>query len=206
MSIWTETRLALLLDSFKMGHSRNQTAAYVSQHGGVTVSRSACIGKLARMGYSDTDVGVKNSRQSQRLKLEAKRKRDQSQAAPKKPRTNAWSWDKPTVSPRRATPVPGAGRPAEVLPLPPDDPLPDHKLKALVDLEHGECRWPYGEPGAPGFGFCGQPQFPGMPYCDGHCRRAYAPPVLPLSRRLGAAQPGAGPLTRAASTPQKQEA
>ena len=35
------------------------------------------------------------------------------------------------------------------------------------------CCWPIGEPGRPGFGFCGVPAVRGRPYCDDHCGTAY---------------------------------
>lgn len=39
---------------------------------------------------------------------------------------------------------------------------------ALSELERGQCRWPHGDPGRPGFGFCGRPARAGLPYCDRH--------------------------------------
>ncbi len=35
------------------------------------------------------------------------------------------------------------------------------------------CLWPIGDPGEPGFHFCGEPSVPGKPYCDSHCAKAY---------------------------------
>lgn len=36
-----------------------------------------------------------------------------------------------------------------------------------------ECQWPLGEPGAPGFRFCGAASEPSRPYCLAHCAVAY---------------------------------
>ena len=36
-----------------------------------------------------------------------------------------------------------------------------------------KCCWPIGEPGRPGFGFCGNPAIRGRPYCEEHCGTAY---------------------------------
>jgi GcrA cell cycle regulator len=35
------------------------------------------------------------------------------------------------------------------------------------------CCWPNGDPGTPGFHFCGVPSAPGRPYCSAHARIAY---------------------------------
>ncbi len=35
------------------------------------------------------------------------------------------------------------------------------------------CCWPLGEPGAPGFHFCGAEAVPGKPYCAAHAQLAY---------------------------------
>lgn len=35
------------------------------------------------------------------------------------------------------------------------------------------CSWPKGDPGAPGFRFCGKPALPLRPYCAEHYARAY---------------------------------
>ncbi|MBR2124314.1 MAG: GcrA cell cycle regulator [Acetobacter sp.] len=35
------------------------------------------------------------------------------------------------------------------------------------------CCWPLGNPGTPGFHFCGEPPLVGKPYCEAHCQIAY---------------------------------
>ncbi|WP_239016077.1 GcrA family cell cycle regulator, partial [Novacetimonas hansenii] len=35
------------------------------------------------------------------------------------------------------------------------------------------CCWPLGDPGTPGFHFCGAPPLPGKPYCAEHAQLAY---------------------------------
>ena len=39
------------------------------------------------------------------------------------------------------------------------------------------CCWPIGDPGTPGFRFCGQFAVIGKPYCGEHCRDAYRRPT-----------------------------
>ena len=42
------------------------------------------------------------------------------------------------------------------------------------------CAWPIGEPGEPGFHFCGAPHVEGSSYCADHHKVAYKPYKLPL--------------------------
>jgi GcrA cell cycle regulator len=42
------------------------------------------------------------------------------------------------------------------------------------------CAWPIGEPGKPGFHFCGAPHVDGSSYCADHHKIAYKPYKLPL--------------------------
>ena len=47
------------------------------------------------------------------------------------------------------------------------------------------CCWPIGEPGRPGFHFCGDPVVtPNRPYCDDHCSLAYVKKTV-RRRELG---------------------
>jgi GcrA cell cycle regulator len=63
-----------------------------------------------------------------------------------------------------------------VNPAPPLPELPPPaKLLPLLALGADQCRWPYGEPKTPGFGFCGRECVPGFAYCPGHVRQAYQP-------------------------------
>ena len=45
----------------------------------------------------------------------------------------------------------------------------------LEDLTSSACKWPYGDPRAQDFGFCGCTQAPGFPYCEQHARIAFNP-------------------------------
>lgn len=68
---------------------------------------------------------------------------------------------------------------AELLaePLPPND-AADIARVSLMELERHHCRFPVGDPKQPTFGFCGCKPFPGLPYCEHHARRAFAPAAL----------------------------
>ena len=43
----------------------------------------------------------------------------------------------------------------------------------LEDLESHSCRWPVGDPGDAGFGFCGKRREADVPYCCAHKKMAY---------------------------------
>lgn len=54
--------------------------------------------------------------------------------------------------------------PAPVVPMPRAEPL---------RTGNATCCWPIGEPGTPGFRFCGAPALVGKPYCAEHAAIAY---------------------------------
>ena len=45
-------------------------------------------------------------------------------------------------------------------------------VAAVLALREASCHWPSGDPGRPGFGFCGELVVAGS-YCPKHCRMAY---------------------------------
>ncbi|MGQ0662389.1 MAG: GcrA family cell cycle regulator [Pseudomonadota bacterium] len=45
--------------------------------------------------------------------------------------------------------------------------------KRPVELSAHSCRWPIGDPGEPGFFFCGELALAGKPYCAEHAAMAY---------------------------------
>jgi GcrA cell cycle regulator len=46
------------------------------------------------------------------------------------------------------------------------------RVASVADLQSNQCRWPVGDPGAHGFGFCGAVASDGKPYCPDHAARA----------------------------------
>lgn len=54
--------------------------------------------------------------------------------------------------------------------------VPLDQRKTLMELEHGDCRYPFGRPGTEDFFFCGGQSVTGGSYCQCHaklCGRAY---------------------------------
>lgn len=66
--------------------------------------------------------------------------------------------------------------PPPLLELKPDTGEP--KIRDISKLENDHCKWPYGEPGTPDFGWCGEERVATLPYCATHCQRAFRPPFL----------------------------
>ena len=62
-------------------------------------------------------------------------------------------------------------------PIVPDMPKrePQPFTLELVDLQHGDCRWPSGAPmDRPPFFYCGEPAVAGRPYCAAHMDAAHS--------------------------------
>ena len=54
--------------------------------------------------------------------------------------------------------------------------IPHERRRTLLELTADTCKWPVGEPGTPGFFFCGARPVSELPYCAAHCSRAYVRP------------------------------
>lgn len=83
---------------------------------------------------------------------------------------------RPTARPKPALDPIAPVLPAELL-VPPRafcEPVADPTgLVDLLDLEVTSCRWPFGDPGRSGFGFCGKFRSFGATYCAEHAAIAY---------------------------------
>lgn len=51
--------------------------------------------------------------------------------------------------------------------------IPLKERKSIATLMADDCRWPFGDPLAPDFHFCGKQKVDGSPYCEFHMRRAF---------------------------------
>lgn len=111
------------------------------------ISKNAVVGKAHRLNLSPRPSPI---RRAPGTAVPARRP-----AAPAPPRPV------PMVA---APPARPADRPAPVVAMRPAPPL---------RLGSGACCWPIGDPGAPGFRFCGAPALVGKPYCADHAAIAY---------------------------------
>ena len=110
------------------------------------VSRSAVLGKVYRLGLSGRGATGPRKEQPKHIRSRAPR-------IPAKPRARP-------APPQIKAPTHFAAQ------------IEDAARVDLVSLEHHHCRWPVGDPGQPGFGFCGLTTHAG-PYCPAHAQRAY---------------------------------
>jgi len=153
---WTGEAVETLKRLWAEGWSASRIAEELTVHGdGPT--RSAVLGKINRLGLP--------LRKTQVNQHSGKRDRRGDNT-----RARHLSRRKPTF---RAM-------------LLPDRPScePEPLLLPLDELSDRTCRWPIGDPRAPGFGFCGHECRPELPYCEYHTGRAWlADAGLPLRQR-----------------------
>lgn len=177
---WTDERKALLKELWtKKGLTATQCAARL---GGVT--RNAVLSKVHRMGISERSKGRPGFYAAERQRKTYTRKRKVVEAvAPAKKKF----WTEPTAGPYAGEPTdPGYINTLNEVAAA----VPVERRVALDDLAHDGCRYPLGDPREPGFGFCPDKAFPGVPYCAAHAKRCYQPPAL------NAKQPKSQPITR----------
>ncbi|MDA9496665.1 GcrA family cell cycle regulator [Bradyrhizobium sp. DASA03005] len=145
---WTDERIELLKQHFEAGLSCREIAADIG------VSRNAVIGKLSRLnltrGRTVDDRKVQDRGQAPaRLRKAVPRLQYEMLA------TIYGETDAPVLA----------------------GPIDEANRCSLLELSENRCRWPISTPGADDFCFCGNAAPDGQPYCAGHSRLAYRPPV-----------------------------
>ena len=124
-----------------------RSAAQVARDLGHGVTRSAVLGKVYRMGLS-----AERPTASRSVKL----------AAGPAPRRASPARDAPV-----SCPMPPGRRSVEA---------PSHGTATLLSVRRLDCRWPYGDPGEPGFALCGRRIARGA-FCAAHAEIGYRGPV-----------------------------
>jgi GcrA cell cycle regulator len=162
MYLWTDERI----EALKKYWPTEMPAAEIAEKLGAA-SKSAVIGKAHRLGLATRIVGrkatsYKPSPRKGQLSLAAWSDQNKRaiQAAGGR---DAWIEKKLRDEPVRK-PIP--------MPRPRTDLTPPVGRVAFADLEPHHCRWPVGEPGSPGFAFCGEPKVLGQSYCSTCCQRS----------------------------------
>lgn len=152
MFLWDDRAI----EALKKYWPTEMPASEIAEKLGAT-SKSAVIGKAHRLGLATRVVGKKPSAHHRKGQLaqvsySPKVKAKVASAGGRE----AWVEQK-----MKAGPI--------LKPIP--EPRPRRDLPPLVarvsfdDLEAEHCRFPVGEPGRAGFGFCGEKRLPGRPYC-----------------------------------------
>ncbi|MDR3498831.1 MAG: GcrA family cell cycle regulator [Parvibaculum sp.] len=158
--MWTDERVEMLKKLWGDGLSASQVA---KQLGGVT--RNAVIGKVHRLGLSGRATPSRPARPRPQTTRTLMRGRPDPLVAERHEAARA------EVEAVRAEAV----RPeAQML-------EPAERATVLTLTEH-TCKWPIGDPGRPGFHFCGRGADSNAPYCTEHARLAYQP-VQPRRNR-----------------------
>lgn len=150
---WTPERTERLVSLWKEGYSAAQIAGKI---GGV--SREAVLGKIWRLGLTGTARAGSTNMLARVVDGKMKVRRANTR----------------TVAPSGEV---REGPQWKDEPLPPEPPKPAQVVR-LADLEANQCRFPFSDPKAPDFGFCGCSTPPGASYCEAHmrvCFTAYEP-------------------------------
>jgi len=152
--MWTDERVELLKKLWAEGLSASQVA---KQLGGVT--RNAVIGKVHRLGLSGRATPSRPAR-----------------ARPQAPRTLVRGRPDPLTAEAREEEQQRSqsAQKAEAAHIEERGLEPVQRATVLTLTEH-TCKWPIGDPGRPGFHFCGRGADHGSPYCTEHARLAYQP-------------------------------
>lgn len=155
--LWSDERVealkALVNTKNAIGQplSASEIAAELNSQGG-SYTRNAIIGKLHRLGIT---TGRRHGPQILKPRLP---RAPRQQTAPVAIKKLKLKYTEPKFSF--------------------DEQIPLEQRKTLVDLERHHCHWPVGEPTDPNnFFYCGGEVWPGQPYCETHCLRAYTKPA-----------------------------
>lgn len=143
MTAWTEARVEALRRRFLAGDS----FAVIARSLGEGVSRSACIGKAARLGLER----ARDPGEFHRIASKMGTRRAQASRDPEQRTLRVRS---ARLAPAIAFEPPGEG------------------AIRMAAVESWHCRWPLGNPEGPDFRFCGAQRVKGA-YCAAHAARAY---------------------------------
>ena len=152
---WTDDMVKVLVSSWRAGETASQIATRIGH-----CSRSAVIGKLHRLGMAGRTAPQRRYASAGRVgKVNNARRK-----AAKRP-SNA------QVAARIAATITAERL---IIQAGPDIEIPIDQRKTLMQLEPGDCRWPYGE--GPYY-FCCHKALMGKVYCEFHEKRGTTPIV-----------------------------
>lgn len=167
MSAWNEENEALVRKLWGDGLSASQIAGRLKG-----ISRNAVIGKVHRLGLSG---------RATTSRMKSHRPRKMHTTAPKTQTAKQTSLKPPTAGWRAFAALRRQGSSQEPkhdgpLPIVEELDIPLKERRKLIDLTEKDCKWPIGDPQHDDFHFCNRDRVPGIPYCEFHGRRAFAPP------------------------------
>lgn len=163
---WTDEAIAQLKALWADGMTASKIAATLR---GVT--RNAVLGKLHRLGLARQSFRPRPQRKVSAPPRAAVRV-ETARAKARKPAALMAKMEYRPPQFARGT-MATIEAEASARPLPQANPL----MRTFMQLQDGECRYPYGED-AP-FLFCAQPVEEGKPYCAAHCAVCFTPVGAP---------------------------
>jgi GcrA cell cycle regulator len=166
---WAPEHSDMLRECLARGISFSRAAAAINAKFGTAYTRSAALGRGRRLGLAGSDRPDNWQKPSSRTNTKRRRKRGQRRAP-----DLIW----PMPPPQRAKTVKLRSVPIEP------------RYLALVDLEPGDCRYPYGgDADGEAITFCGHPQSENSSYCTAHFHLTRSPDTRP-ERTAGPASLG----------------
>lgn len=186
---WTEETIARLRDLWQQGLSTAEIGRQLS------VTKNAVVGKAHRLGLKPRPSPIRRAAKATPPADAATQAAPVAAApavAPKKEAAPAPVVAAPSVPEKApapvkasvAVPAPKAATPAAAEPAPEAAARPARAparaaraaLRPVSEPRRRSsqsCCWPLGDPGTPGFHFCGATPLPGKPYCAEHAQLAY---------------------------------
>ncbi|WP_130731420.1 GcrA family cell cycle regulator [Komagataeibacter xylinus] len=188
---WTEETIARLRDLWQQGLSTAEIGRQLS------VTKNAVVGKAHRLGLKPRPSPIRRAAKATPpadAATQAAPVAPPAAVAPKKeaapaPVVAAAPAPEKAPAPVKATvaaPEPKAAAPAPVAEPAPEAPAarparaPARAARSALRpvseprrRSSQSCCWPLGDPGTPGFHFCGATPLPGKPYCAEHAQLAY---------------------------------
>lgn len=156
---WTAQAIEQLRTLWAEGHS----TAEIGRRMGV--SKNAIVGKAHRLNLSARPSPI---RRDPAAPARAAQRTLQPRRPPQLP-VFRMPASQPALAPRRVEPAP-APRPVVAPPAPVAQAA---VVRSFPRSSNRSCCWPLGEPGTPGFHFCGGESIFGKPYCAEHAAIAY---------------------------------
>ena len=164
-SNWAEEHSRALREYLEKGLSYSEIASAINERFNTDYSRNAAIGRAKRMGLSGAERSDRLVRPKRPPKLDPVRLN--------KMRARALSESEPDAKSKPEPRLKVFER-AAVLKLRCVGIVPRHL--SLLDLEDGDCRYPYGgDADGEAITFCGHPRREGSSYCISHVRLTSGP-------------------------------
>ncbi|PYD81310.1 GcrA cell cycle regulator [Komagataeibacter oboediens] len=183
---WTEETIARLRDLWQQGLSTAEIGRQLS------VTKNAVVGKAHRLGLKPRPSPIRRAAKAASAPAattaEAPAPTPAVEITPATPAAEAAAApavtpaapQAPQKAPAKAqatpTPAPQPKPAAETAPAPRATRATKAALRPVSEPRRRSsqsCCWPLGDPGTPGFHFCGATPLPGKPYCAEHAQLAY---------------------------------